>query len=193
MDREFALNPKVPTLISAVELVTALSYVGLAHIDPDLARFLLFLDAHVFGGSSNRKDFAKRLQQALTWIREYTLEGTLPSLPRRAEPPRVLDHGTNGFVLAEVQQGKILEGLVDIYRLGFLRGVLFSPAKEGLDVLAFKKSDYLQFDLETACTRLNQAEQGVGRPPAWALTGLHLRNRSTLMPKDLITQVFLRV
>jgi hypothetical protein len=197
MDRELALDHKVPALISSVELVKALNAAGLAHVEPDLARFLVFLDRHVFGSKANRKELSKRLQQALTWIREYVLEGRLPSMPRPPDPPKILDTGTNGFVLAEAPLGRFFEALVDVYRLGHLRGVLFGPEKEGArGALAFKKSRFLQFDLEKACAKLNKLEASAGEPATWEIDGprrLYLKNEATRMPPELITQVFLRV
>lgn len=194
MDRELALHPKVPTLVSAVELVKSLGPVGLAHIEPDLARLLIFLDSYVFGGNPNRKELSRRLQQSLGWVRDYALENRLPSLPRQSDPPKVLDRGTNGFVVAEARKGKFFEALIDVYRMGFLRGLLFSPEGEGpYCAMAFKKSAFLQFDLQTAVSKLNQAESQVGRPASWVLEERLLYNESTLMPRDLVLQVLLRV
>lgn len=193
MDRELALHPKVPAMVSSIELSSHLQMVGLAHIEPDLARLLIFLDSYLFSDSGSRKEYSRKLQQSLLWIREYTLSGKLPSMPRPQDPPRILDYGTNGFVLAEIK-GEFLEPLLEIYRQGYLRGVLFGPENDdGHPVLCFKKSTHLRYDLEKALVTLNQAEVQVGRPPNWQLKNLLLYNEATRLPRDLITEIMLRV
>lgn len=193
MDRELALHPKIPEVIASVELASQLQTVGLAHINPDLCRLLIFLDSYIFSAEGSRKEYSRKLKQALLWIRDYAIEGNLPSLPRPQDPPKILSRGTNGFVLAEVK-GEFLEPLLEIYRMGHLRGILFGPGPPGFQsVLCFKKSEYLRYDLDTAMVKLNQAEVKAGQPPDWQKKSLVLFHGATQMPRELITEFMLRV
>ena len=188
MDREVALSPKIPALVGSVELAKNLHAAGLAHIEPDLARLLTFLDQYLFSSNLNPKELSRKLQEALLWIRNYVLEGSLPNMPRPSDPPKILDHGTNGFVVAETR-GRFVDAIVDVYRQGFLRGILFGTAGSSA-VVCFKKSHYLRYDLEAASWRLNQIEGGLAN---WVVEGLHLHNPSTGIPRQLIIDTMLKV
>lgn len=197
MDRALALNPKVPALISAVELVSALQEGGLAHIDRDLARLLLFLDHYFFRTPLTKKDMEHKLAQVVDWIRVWVLEGKIPSMGKEPPPPKVLDRGTNGFVVAETAAtSQMVEGVVELYRMGFLRGVLYAVgADERTYVLAFRKSKYLQFDLQEAAGRLNGLEAARGNPEGWKVQRHFLTSPEwgTMTPRDTLTGVFLRI
>lgn len=192
LDREMALSPNIPGLVCAIQLASALQEGGLAHVDRDLARLLLWIDHGLFRGFGSKEDLARLLGQSLSWLREYVLHGKLPAMPREKEPPQILDRGTNGFVLAESEPVAFRDSLIEVYRQGYLRGAIFSPGSPQ-KVLAFRKSPYLAFDLEKACHRLNQAEEKAGQPPSWRLEGHLLSNSGTWMPRDLIVQLLLRV
>ena len=65
VDREVVLHHKAPVLISAVELALALHEGGLAHIDRDLARLMLFLERYLLPVSKDKREQGRRLQEAL--------------------------------------------------------------------------------------------------------------------------------
>lgn len=196
LDRRLALDPKISGLVAAVSLVEGLGAAGLAHIDRDLARLLRFLEAYLLVEQpSSEKEKGRQMLQAVEWLGNWVREGKIPTLPREPEPPRVLDHGTNGFVVAQTTPKHLIEGLIELYRQGFLRGVLYAPSGEVLHVLAFRKSPYLQFDLEKACGQLNAAEGLLNPKSPWKHERFHLVSprEGSRLPMDTLTQVFIRI
>jgi hypothetical protein len=129
------------------------------------------------------------------WIKSYVVEDTLPALPAEPPPPRVLDRGTDGFVLAEVPGKRLEEGWIELFRQGYLRGVLLGSArKDRRYVLAARKSEYLRFDLRRAAQVFNEAERAMGEPPEWEASELRLRGpkKGTLIPISALLDVFVR-
>lgn len=194
--RELAINPVMPGLIAAANLVDQLGLVGLAHIDRDLGRFFKLLTAYLPPNLS-RKEQQIRIATTVGWVYQYVFEGQLPALPVEPEPPRPFEYGSNGFVLAEAVAGASLEdGWVELYRAGYLRGALFSPPREDRRcVLVARKSPFLAFDLRKAAEVLNEAEAAMGEPPGWLADEQWLRGpqEGTLLPIAAITQVLVRV
>lgn len=193
-DRDLALNHRVPGFITEVELVSALQGAGLAHIDRDLASFLVFLDFFLCEERKSKRGVEEKMASAIEWVRDYLLHGQIPSTPVEPGPPRVIDVGTNGFVLAEAQKPKdFFWSMVDLYRMGYLRGAIFTP--EG-HVYGFRKSFHLRFDLEAAAGQLNQAEAAMGRPEAWRVQkGLYLHGPTdgTPIPRETLIEILLRI
>jgi len=171
LHRDLAVNPKFPALVAAADLVERLSVQGMAHIDRDLARFLKFLRVYLPPSGLSKREQGSRLQMVMTWIREFVMEDKLPNMPVEPEPPRVIDTGTNGFVMAEAARGADLyEGWVELYREGFLRGVLFSPpVSDRRKVLVARKSHFLEFDLRQAAEVFNEGEKAMGEPAGWVM------------------------
>ena len=162
LHRDLAIHPRMPAMVTAAALVEQLGHGGLAHIDRDLARFFQFLREYL-PPKLTREEQQQKLQTAVVWIRQYVLEETLPGLGPEAAPPRVIDWGTDGFVVAEMPDRRLEEGWIELYRQGYLRGVLFGPERhQGRLVLAARKSTYVSFDLVRAATILNEAEQAMG-------------------------------
>lgn len=195
LDRELCLNPKTAAIVSAVELATQLQEGGLAHVERDLARLFVLIEGYISAPSPSREKAGRRLQQVVEWLRAYVLEGALPSLPRSPDPPAILDRGTNGFVLAEVIGPQLVDAVIELYRAGHLRGVVFSPTSRGDRVLAFRKSPYVRFDLQAAETHLNSAEAFLGHSGRWKLERFLLSGPtagSRIPRRDLIA-TFLRV
>lgn len=196
LHRELAILPTTPPFVTSVNLYDSLSTSGLAHVDRDLGRFLVLLKAF-FPSTLSRKDLMGRLPVAVGWIREYLLNGALPALPPDPVHPRVLDVGSNGFVLAEMPSWDHLEwGWVELYRQGFLRGALVtSPKEDRRQVLVARKSRFLAFDLTAAADILNQAEAAMGEPTEWRAGDLWLESpkRGTLILLSALVQVFIRI
>jgi hypothetical protein len=195
LDRSLCLHPLASTLVSAVELATHLQEGGLAHVERDLARLLVFLEGYVAAPVMNRAEEGRKVQQVVTWLRAYAEEGTLPSFSRAQEPPTVLDRGTNGFVLATTSGG-LVDSVVELYRAGHLRGIVFSTLGNGLErALAFKKSPYVRFDLQAAEHHLNAVEASLGQPGRWKLDRFLLAGpvKGTHIPRADLIQTFLRV
>lgn len=196
LSRELAIHPATPNLLVAADLVDRYQLAGLAHIDRDLARFFGFLAEYLPQGLG-RKEQETRLASAVEWIRDYILEGTLPALPREAPTPRVLDRGTDGFVVAETPTWQSMElGWLELFRQGFLRGVLFGAAREDRRaVLVARKSLFLPLDLRKAADIFNEVERSMGDPPAWIASDVWLRGpvEGTLLLSSMILDVLLRV
>lgn len=194
LHRDLAIHPKVFSLVAAANLVDQLQLVGLAHIDPALARFFQFLMSYL-PPSLGKPELEKRLVTVVSWVRDHLLEDRFPALPPVQEPPRILDIGTNGFVLAECR-GSLEEGWIELYRQGYLRGLLFGPNLGGRrKVLAARKSPFLAFDLRKAADILNEAESAMGEPPGWVTDGIWLEGppEGTLLLVSALTQVLIRV
>jgi hypothetical protein len=195
LDRELCLHPMAAALVSAVELATQLQEGGLAHVDRDLARLFLLVDGYFCAAPMNREEQGRRLGQVVEWLRGYVLHGTLPALPRPAEPPTIIDRGTNGFVLA-TGTGRLVDAVIELYRQGHLRGVVFHRLESGREmVLAFRKSPYVRFDLQAAEVHLNAAEASLGHPGGWKLNRFLLAGpeTGTAVSREDVIQTFLRV
>lgn len=194
--RDLAIHPATPNLVVSADLVDSYKHAGLAHIDRDMARFFVFLGEYLPSGL-NRKEQESRLLSAVGWLREYLLNGALPALPHEPPVPRVIERGTNGFVVAETPGWKDMEtSWVELFRQGFLRGVLFGTPREDRQVaLVARKSAFLQFDLRRAAEIFNEAERSMGEAPGWESNELWLRTppEGTLLLPTTILEVLLRV
>lgn len=199
LHRDLATHPNMPAFVHAVDFSHRLGIVGLAHLDDHLARFLSALRAYFPEKGLSQRAIGERLKDALKWIRIYVHEGIIPL--QGSPPPvdvRVLDQGTSGFVVAELRSGPFLDGWVELYRMGYLRGLLVGQDEnDRRKSLITKKSAYLTLDLTTAASVLNQMESAMGELPEWrvASDGLWLespKHGSLIRVKHLI-EVLTRV
>lgn len=120
---------------------------GLAHLTHEQASWYRFLDGYLVQPKLSPPELGRRLKQAVEWLKGYVEGGILPSIPLAQALPKVLDIGTVGFCVAEQEGPDLLGGWIELYRQGFLRGVLFGP---GGSCLVARKSSYLAFDLSAA-------------------------------------------
>jgi hypothetical protein len=191
--RELALQPGMLSLVTSCGFVDRLGLAGMAHIDRDLARFFKFLLAYLPFDLS-QKERQERLEAAVEWVRQYVLRGALPALPPEPSPPRVIDTGTKGFVLAE---GVALEdGWVELFRQGYLWGVLLTaPREDRRRVLAARKSHLMPFDPRRAAEVFNEAERAMGAPEGWRAEDLWLwgPDGGTLLLPSHIVDVVIRI
>lgn len=195
LHRDLAIHPGIPGLIAAVNLMDGYGTVGLAHVDRDLSRFLKLAQAALLKASDRATQQAV-LETVVGWVRAYVLEGAYPALPPLPEPPRVVDRGTDGFVFAVSTHKDLVVGWEELYRQGFLRGVLMQQAADDRwNVLAARKSPYLSFDLKKAASILNEAEGAMGEERGWSTDGFWLKSPSegTLILPSALLQVFLRI
>jgi hypothetical protein len=194
--RDLVLHPSMAGVVTASELVDSYGLAGLAHVDPGLAT--IFRLTRELLTDSPRAELQKNLATVLTWLSEYVLESKVPDI-QNPEPPRVLDRGSNGFVVGEVPGWgwqHFDRGWEEMFRQGFLRGVLFSPIVEDRRlVLITRKSPYLPFDLMRAASALNDAENAMGEPLDWVADPLWLRGPKdgTLLPVRAILDLLVRV
>lgn len=178
LHRDLAIQPSVPSLLALRPFLTAFPVWGGAHVDRDLGRFLGFLRAFVPQGLT-QQDMGDRVGSAVGWIRSYLLDGTLPQMPDSFKGVRVLDRGSNGFVLAE-SLGQDLEGdWVELFRLGHLRGLLLGqPSERSRPMLIARKTPWATLNLEQAESALNELEIAMGGDPEWAIDGDRIKSPS---------------
>lgn len=194
LKRDLAILPSAPGTVAAIDLVHRHGLTCLGHLESGLGRFLGLLRAYM-PNRMGKKEQAEKLVRMVEWIHAYMTTGEMPHLGLNWPEVRVLDRGTGGFVLAETQ-GDLLAGWVQLYRQGFLRGLLVSPAGQGRNkAAASKKSDYVALDLNKAAYLLNGLEQAMGELPEWKVEGLWLRGPSegTLILVSHLLDVLVRV
>jgi len=194
LSRDLATHPATPGFVTAVDLVHRFGPQYLGHVDPDLARFFQGLRGYFPPGVS-RQEAGQRVGTAVQWIREYILDGDLPNIGPRVTSPRVLEIGTNGFVFAEAAKPSI-ETWGELYRGGFLRGVLIGPQLGDFrQVIASRKSDRVEFNLNQALIHLNELERASDGDPTWRIEGDFLFSppQGTLILMSYLLGVFIRV
>lgn len=193
LHRELTLRPQMLALVASCGMVDQLGLAGLAHIDRDLASFFKLLVAYL-PEKLGRKERQEKLQTAVEWVRQYVLRGELPALPAEPDPPRILDVGSGGFVLAEAT---LLEaGWLELFRQGFLWGVLLTPSVgDRRGVLAARKSLLAPLDMRKAAGIFNEAEKAMGEPDGWKAEDLWLwgPEGGTLLLPTHIVDVVIRV
>jgi hypothetical protein len=200
LHRDVAIRPALTSLVSSSVIVSQLGWVGLAHIDRDLAWFFEIMRSWIWHDADSRREEGNRITSAIRWLRDWVGEGKLPTLPPEQSPPRVISVGTNGFVLAEAPWDSNLRiGWVELFREGHLKGALVTePSHDLRRVLVAKRSDHISFDLGLAQSILNQAEGAMGGSE-WPLDGtcwLHSPGETldgTLLPVSSIVDVLVRV
>jgi hypothetical protein len=196
LHRDLAIHPSTPGVVTSVDMVHRLGDPFLGHLEPGLERLLRRMRVYFPKGLS-RGEAADRLSTALGWIHGYITEGTFPHPGVEPPPPRVLDIGTNGFVLAQQDEPRHLyDAWIALYRKGFLRGVVVSgDRKSRRNVLASRKSLLVNFDLQRAASLLNEMEVSIGEPPGWESEGQWLTGpeAGTLILTSHMMEVFLRV
>jgi len=193
LHRELVIYPSVVGLVSAVDLASRWGVSGLAHVDRDLARFLVFLSSFLPPGLP-KKTLHERVPVAMQWIQEYVQKGLLPALPPEADLPRILNFGTNGFVVAEAS-GLLEMAWVELFRQGHLRGMVFSPPQnDRRRVLIGRKSVFLEMKLSQLGQVLNEAERAMGEPPEWkaGVNWLESPKGGTLIPVSNLMDVVLK-
>lgn len=191
--RELVVHPAMPGIVYGAELYHRFGLPALAHVPEDLGRFFQLL-VDFFPSGLNREETGNRLVSAIGWVHEYLFQGTLPHLGSSAASFRILEVGSDGFVIAE--SARASQGVwVEVFRKGHLRGVLFGPEKDGFrSVLVAKKTPRLAFDLEKAAGALNELEFKAGGNPEWVVDGLFLTSppEGTVILPSILVQVFLR-
>lgn len=196
LHRDLAIHPTTPNLVVASELADVYENAGLAHIDYDLGRLFRFTKRFLPPDLS-KKELESRLVSVVSWIRQYVLEDWLPAMPGDPPSPRILDRGTNGFVVAEAPvKSRLDEVWVELYRQGFLRGVVFGAAQDDRrKVLIARKSAYVSLDLVRAADIFNEAERAMGELPGWKASELWLAGPEdgTLLLPTMLLDVLVRV
>jgi hypothetical protein len=170
LHRDLATHPNMPAFVYVTDFVHRMGLPALAHLDDTLARFFSALRAFFPDKGLTQRELSQRLQSAVGWIRGYIHDETIPFTGSRPEVSvRIIDRGTGGFVVAE-GVGPLLDGWVELYRQGHLRGLLVGPALDDRrQALIARKSLFLPFNLEMAARILNQMESAMGELPEWSV------------------------
>jgi hypothetical protein len=165
----------------------------LSHLDPTISGFLRSFN-RFFPEKLSKLERGERIATAVQWIREYLVDGRIPSLGGQLPDVRVIDIGTNGFVLAETLNPSV-EAWEVLYRRGFLRGLLIGPEVDGSrPVLASRKNVRAWSTLPQCIPFLNDLDSISGGDPEWRQEGDNLRSPSvgTKILVSHLLEVFLR-
>jgi hypothetical protein len=198
LHRDLAIHPNTSGIVYTVDFVHRLGLPALAHLDSNLARFFSALRVY-FPDRLGQQELSKRLQDAVGWLKEYIEEGTLAVVGSSPLTDiRILSKGTGGFVVAVNESlGPLLDGWVELYRVGFLKGILIKRSGDKIHVVIARKSLYLPFDLIKACHILNQMETAMGELPDWKVSPDNLwlwsPEEGTLILVQHITEVLVRI
>lgn len=194
MNRDLAIIPATTGLVASVDLAHRWGGPLLAHVDPVLAAFLRSF-SKFFPEGISKKERGERIGLSVQWIREYLIEGTLPNLGSALPEVRVLDIGSNSFVLAETTKPSP-EAWETLFRAGHLRGVLVGAEENNLrSVIASRKHERAWPDMYQALMFLNDLEGLSGGDPEWAADGNYIRSPlvGTKILLTYLIEVFLRV
>lgn len=170
LDRSLLLLPATPGLVYGVDLAHRFGPQLLSHLDPIVSGFFKAFP-RFFTPNLTKRESGDRITTMVQWIHEYLTEGKIPNLGGVAPEVRVLDVGTNGFVLAEALK-LTLDAWEVLYREGYLRGVLLGPEVEGRrQVLASRKNERSWEGLPKAVPFLNELEALSDGVPEWKYDG----------------------
>lgn len=197
LHRDLATLPATPELVYTIDFAHRLGLPALAHIEESKARFISSLRAY-FPDKLSQRELSQRVISAVGWIREYLQQGTLPVLGALPNTDlTVLAQGAAGFVLASTKSASLWDGWVELYRLGFLYGILIQYLDgDRKHVMIARKSHYVPLDLVLACRLLNQLEARAAAGSAdWTVTSeLWLEHASgTELPVARIREVLTQV
>lgn len=191
--RDLALHPSTAAFVAMADLYRRHGVAALAHLPGDVGKFLALLNAYFPVGLS-KEQTGERLTHAVAWVREYLLEERLPHLGAEPVAFRVVDVGSNGFAIVECRRPS-LAVWTEIYRHGYLRGVILGPDRDARrQVIAARKSRFIEFDLQKAARLLNELEVAAGGDPAWSGDEFSLQSPSdgTLILPSTMLEILLR-
>ena len=194
LNRDLALNPATLGLVYGVDLVHKFGPSMLAHLDPTIAGFLRSFNKF-FPDTLSKVNRGERIGTAVQWIREYLIDGRIPTIGAPLPEVRVLDIGTNGFVLAETSSPTI-ESWEVLYRLGHLRGVLIgAPVGDSIPILVSRKNERAWSNLPHCIPFLNDLDAISGGVSEWRLEGdfVHSPAVGTKILVSHLLEVFLRI
>lgn len=194
LNRDLVLVPATVGFVAQVDLIHRRGVSMLGSLDSLMVTFIRLLRAY-FPEGLNKAEIGKRIGTTSAWIRDIITEGNYPSTGKSLPQVRVLDRGTTRFVVAETD-GDLVEGWIVLFSMGFTRGVLLGPEKDGRrQVVAARKSALVSLDVHKSALLLNQIETALGGSSTWECKGDWLwcpKNGTTLTLAHML-EVFLRV
>jgi hypothetical protein len=198
LHRDLAIHPSTAAAVYTIDFVHRLGLPALAHLDNNLAKFFSALRDYFPVTGLTQRELSDRIKSAVGWLREYVYNGTLSLRGAYSSPViKILDQGTNGFVIAETS-GSLVDGWVELYRMGFLRGLLVSPNySDKRRILITRKSSFVPLNLIMAGQILNQMELAMGESDEWHVTPDNLwlespKEGTLILVKDII-EVLVRI
>jgi len=170
LNRDLLLLPATPGLVYGVDLAHRFGPQMLAHLDPIVSGFFKAFPRFFTPNLTNR-EVGERIATMVQWIREYLTEGKYPNLGGSTPEVRIIDVGSNGFVLADALEVSI-DAWEVLYREGYLRGVLLGPEVDGRRrILASRKNERAWEQLPKAVPFLNELESLSNGLPEWKFEG----------------------
>jgi hypothetical protein len=171
LHRDLAIAPGIAGIVAQVDLVHRRGLPVLGHVGDEFARFLRLLRAYFPPSGLSSTEVGNRLTTAVDWIRAYALRGEFPTLGKPFAEVRVLQRGTDGFVVAETS-GDLLEAWVSLFAQGHLRGCVIAPERAGRrQFLCARKSAFCAYNLTWAAKLLNEVETSMGEKAEWRVEG----------------------
>jgi len=196
LNRDLATLPSTPELVYTIDFTHRLGLPALAHIEEAKARFISSLRSY-FPEKLSQRELSERVIASVGWIKEYLQQGTLPILGVIPNTDlTILNQGDAGSVLASTTGSSLWDGWVELYRLGFLHGILFQYTEgDRKRVMIARKSHYVPLDLNLACRLLNQMELKFAGDATWTMTSeLWLEHaRGTELPVSRVREVVAQV
>ncbi len=195
MHRDIAIQAETAGFVSAVDLVVQWGLPAFAHIPQDVGTFIRFLRNHIQEGTTVQQK-GERLGEAVSWVRDFLVGDTLPSITFEQPKAKIIQQGTGGFVVATIE-GDLFDGWVDLFRGGHLKGFVLGPDVDGRrPALVARKTVYVPFDLARAATHLNELEQAIRAPlpfSPWEHAGDFLSSAGTVISPTQILEILIRV
>lgn len=190
LHRDLAILERTPGFVATIDLLHRRGFTVIGHTGLEVEHLVYQLTEAP--EPMNEDWLMGAIHSVCTFLRSGTLEGHL--FPASY---RVIDTGTNGFVFATSKEAALLRVWTDLYRNGWLRGLVLGPESQDgrRAVLASRKSPFVAFDLMKAAAILNEMEAAMGFPPDWSADEDWLRSPlgGTLILPEHLLQVFLRV
>lgn len=170
LHRSIAIAPNTTSFVASVDLVHRWGLPAFAHVPEEHGRFIRFMRRHLLVDNASTREHGSRLTDVIGWIRDYLEHDMLPTINEPQTSVRVIDHGTNGFVAATADGDDLTEGWVQLFRQGFLRGVLMGPDREGRrNVVIARKTDAVELDLDAGAMLFDELEVAHGEIPGWSV------------------------
>lgn len=170
LKRELLLLPATPGLVYGVDLAHRFGPQLLSHLDPIVSGFFKAFP-RFFTPNLTKNELGERVTTMVGWVSEYLTDGKIPNLGGSSPEVRILDVGTNGFVLAEALN-LTLDAWEVLYRDGYLRGVLLGPEVQGRrKLLASRKNERAWEGMPRSVPLLNELEALSGGVPEWKYEG----------------------
>lgn len=187
LNRKLFCHSDTMSLVANVDFVHRLGISAMAVQSADYLN--LFTALNTILGITDPKKLEQDLPQAVQWIEEFINLGKCPTHLLESPPTvQVIEQGTGGFVIAS-SDSDVLGSWLELYRCGFLKGILFCQG----NMIISKRSFLVSFDLVKAASTLNAAESAAkGNPSsAWIVSPdelwLYHVEPTILLASDVLT------